>query len=180
MESKFCHVCGGKLATSKGNSQWCEQCQQDYYFNPRPCIEMILFNEAGEVLVSERGQEPAKGMSDIPGGFVDFNETLDEALEREVKEELGLNPDDYSEPHYVMSWYGNYPWGKETVKTVMADFTADLKAGRRPEAKDDVASVSFVPIDQLSKQNFSYDGYPEIIKAAQRQAVTTKTGVTSA
>ena len=43
-----------------------------------------------ELLVCRRAKEPAKGTLDLPGGFIDMNETGEEGVSREVWEETGL------------------------------------------------------------------------------------------
>jgi ADP-ribose pyrophosphatase len=42
------------------------------------------------VLLIQRGQPPSEGLWAIPGGRVELGETLQEAAEREIKEETGL------------------------------------------------------------------------------------------
>ncbi len=59
----------------------------------RPNVAFILRNTAGEILVCERSDWP--GCWQFPQGGVKKNETLDEALVREVEEELGLKPKHY-------------------------------------------------------------------------------------
>jgi len=46
--------------------------------------------ERGEVLLIKRAREPFKGMWALPGGFVDYGETLRKAAEREFLEETGV------------------------------------------------------------------------------------------
>ena len=47
-----------------------------------------------------RAKEPAKGTLDLPGGFVDMYETVEDGMRREIKEETGL---DVTEIQYLFS-----------------------------------------------------------------------------
>lgn len=49
-----------------------------------------------KVLLLERAVEPAEGMLDFPGGFIEPGESLEAGLVREIKEEIGLEPLDLS------------------------------------------------------------------------------------
>ncbi len=57
---------------------------------PLISIDLIVRNEAGEVLLGKRVNAPAKSYWFVPGGRVRENETLDDAFVRLVKEELGI------------------------------------------------------------------------------------------
>jgi 8-oxo-dGTP diphosphatase len=65
------------------------------YQYPRPAItiDIVLFQRVQElyrVLLIKRAQAPFAGKYALPGGFVDLNETLEEAAGRELREETGL------------------------------------------------------------------------------------------
>lgn len=68
----------------------------------RPNVAFILRNASGEILICERSDWP--GCWQFPQGGVNAQETLTEALHREVEEELGLRPDTYR----VLSSRGPY------------------------------------------------------------------------
>ena len=56
----------------------------------------------GRVLLVRRAREPAAGTLDLPGGFIDFGETAEVALVRELREELDLAIE-------VLDYLGSYP-----------------------------------------------------------------------
>lgn len=66
------------------------------YDHPRPAltVDIVLFHRAGnrvDVLLIKRAREPFKGQWAFPGGFVDKNESLEDAAARELLEETGLS-----------------------------------------------------------------------------------------
>jgi ADP-ribose pyrophosphatase YjhB (NUDIX family) len=89
---KFCPRCGVR----RGDDQplqpfWCAACGFHYYFNPCLAVAAILLGPDERALFIRRAKEPAKGRLAIPGGFVDLGETAEEALRREIKEEVNLD-----------------------------------------------------------------------------------------
>lgn len=62
------------------------------YDYPRPAItvDAVIFSKNKQVLLIQRNNPPFKGFWAFPGGFVDMNETLEEAVARELYEETGI------------------------------------------------------------------------------------------
>jgi 8-oxo-dGTP diphosphatase len=59
-------------------------------FPTRPVtVDCVIFQGEGVVLI-RRGHDPFKGYYALPGGFVDVNETVEEACRREALEETGV------------------------------------------------------------------------------------------
>ncbi len=52
--------------------------------------EALIINEKGELLLIKRGHEPQQGWWGLPGGYVDWNETIADCVARETHEETGL------------------------------------------------------------------------------------------
>ncbi len=67
----------------------CPMCKEEIegYRNPIPTVDIIIEHEDGVVLI--RRKNPPDGWA-IPGGFVDYGESLEEAATREAKEETNL------------------------------------------------------------------------------------------
>lgn len=57
---------------------------------PIPCVDLLIEDESGRVLLIKRANEPAKGQWWFPGGRVHFLETREQAAIRKLKEECGL------------------------------------------------------------------------------------------
>ena len=57
---------------------------------PQVAVAAIVFDDAGRVLLVERGRPPGVGTWSVPGGRLEVGETLVQAVAREVREETGL------------------------------------------------------------------------------------------
>ena len=68
----------------------CSHCGHDTpsHRNPVPTVDIIIQINGGIVLIKRRN--PPLGWA-LPGGFVDYGETLEQAASREAKEETGLD-----------------------------------------------------------------------------------------
>ena len=67
----------------------CSQCSKIHYLNPKVGVAMIVEHTNGIVL-SRRALPPYKGYWTIPSGYVEYEESCEEAALRETREELGL------------------------------------------------------------------------------------------
>lgn len=89
MEVKHCSGCGSVFPDL---SQWprrCLQCGKEQWRNPIP-VAVVLMPVDGGVLTVRRVIPPGAGKLALPGGFVDWGESWQEAAVREMKEETGL------------------------------------------------------------------------------------------
>ena len=57
---------------------------------PTVAVGAFVFDRDGRILLVERGTPPALGLWSVPGGKLEMNETLAQAVSREVREETGL------------------------------------------------------------------------------------------
>ncbi len=166
---KYCHLCGAKYVEGSQQPWVCSSCGNQKYLNASPTADILLFDSQGRALISERGIEPAKGKYDLPGGFVELEETILEGMYREAEEELGLKAEDFTEPVFVYSHNTQYEFSKEVNRVVGCTFAARLLTDKEISPHDDVASVKFVTMDELDSVDFSLSAYPEIIRGAHKK-----------
>ncbi|PXV67564.1 mutator protein MutT [Dysgonomonas alginatilytica] len=149
---KYCPKCGSNhFVDNNFKSKCCEDCGFIYYFNPSSATIGVIFNEKNEILVATRAHEPAKGTLDLPGGFVDMNETAEEAVIREIKEETGL---DVSAAQYLFSIPNLYMYSGFEVETTDLFFLCKVDSNARFAANDDVAELKFLPLSDLNPSLF--------------------------
>jgi ADP-ribose pyrophosphatase YjhB (NUDIX family) len=92
---RFCHQCGGPLQERlvEGEDRprlVCSRCGFIHYINPKVVVGAIP-ERGGRVLLLRRAIEPRYGTWTFPGGFMEVDETVEEAALREAEEELGLS-----------------------------------------------------------------------------------------
>lgn len=157
---KYCPKCGSpRFTINNMKSKICEVCHFIYYFNSCAATVALIVNEDGELLVSTRAHEPAKGTLDLPGGFVDMYETGEEAIIREVKEETNL---DIIGVHYLYSIPNIYIYSGFEVHTLDLFYLCKVEDTSNIKAEDDVAKLEFIKIAKLDAEKF---GLPSIREA---------------
>ena len=89
----YCSTCKTKNHYDKIEGQiryHCPNCKTIHYQNPKPTATLICINN-NKILLVKRAFEPAKGCWSLPGGFIELQETPEDAAKRELKEETNLN-----------------------------------------------------------------------------------------
>lgn len=87
----FCPNCGKSNWDNKTSRlRICRDCGYEFYKNPTIGSGGLVFDEKGRLLVVRRAKNPAKGTLAVPGGFCEAGETVEEAVQREVFEETGI------------------------------------------------------------------------------------------
>jgi ADP-ribose pyrophosphatase YjhB (NUDIX family) len=91
----FCSRCGARLQLGEVPGEdrerlACDACGYIAYVNPRLVVTAIPVTDDGDVILLRRGIEPAYGSWAQPGGFLEVDETVNQAAIRETFEETGL------------------------------------------------------------------------------------------
>lgn len=147
----FCPECGGHFVVNNFKSKKCQECGFVYYFNPSSATVAVILNERKELLVSVRAKEPAKGTLDLPGGFIDMDETAEEGVAREVEEETSLKVNSVK---YLFSRPNRYVYSGFEVHTLDMFFLCEVNDYNCINAADDVASLRFVPLSEIDVNMF--------------------------
>jgi NAD+ diphosphatase len=148
----YCPVCSSsRFIQNNEKSKRCLACGFVYYMNPSAAVAAFILNESGELLVCRRGKEPEKGTWDLPGGFVDGNETAEEAMKREITEELQVIA---TEARFLFSLPNLYEYSGLTIPTLDLFFACSLEDTKNLIASDDVEDCFFVPLTELKPELF--------------------------
>lgn len=119
------------------------------------CDSVVLREEAGRLLVLlvKRGKPPFKGKLALPGGFMEWNESCEEAARRELEEETGLKNIKFK-PVGVFSKPGRDPRG--TIISVAFWGTAGKNAAK-VKGGDDAAEACWVEVNSCPGLAFDHD-----------------------
>jgi ADP-ribose pyrophosphatase YjhB (NUDIX family) len=124
-----------------------------FYFNPTVAAGAFLLDSANRALWIRRAHEPRQGTLAIPGGFIDFGETLEDGLRREIREEVGL---DVGELRMVASGVNEYPYRGVIYSVVDCVFAGRIRPGMEPQALDGVAGLEWHPLDAVRDEEIAF------------------------
>ena len=148
----YCPTCGSAhFIVNDEKSKKCDSCGFVYYFNPAAATVAMIFNKQGELLVTRRAKDPAKGTLDLHGGFIDMDESAEEGMAREVLEETGLL---VKRSRYLFSLPNIYTYSDFDVHTLDLFFRCEVEDTTQLLANDDAQETFFVPISKIVLGDF--------------------------
>jgi len=112
----------------------CPKCKNevDVYQNPIPTVDIIIEIESKGIVLIKR-KNPPYGWA-IPGGFVDYGESLEEAAVREAKEETNLDVK-------LVRQFHTYSDPKRDPRHHSISTVYIAKGKGKPKAKDDALKI---------------------------------------
>lgn len=137
----YCPRCGKQSVEAfDENAMRCARCGYVYFHNCASCTAAIIAMNKGIVL-TVRKNAPKKGMLDLPGGFCNYGESLEDALAREVKEEINL---DIADIAYFGSFPNTYRYRGVTYFTTDTVFTCTTPDFSAAASNDEIAGIRVV------------------------------------
>ncbi len=136
-----------------------------YPDTPRVGVAAVVFNEAGEVLLVQRGRPPGAGTWGIPGGRLELGERLADGARREVREECGVEIDVGA----IISAFESITrdeGGRIEYHYVVVDYWAEYVSGEAA-AQDDAAAVAWVAPGDLGEYPMPADTRAVILQGRE-------------
>ena len=128
---------------------------------PQLAVSAAIFRE-GKVLVVRRARSPAKGFYSLPGGRVEFGETLHAALHREIAEETALKIEIVG----LAAWREVMPTTEGGGHFVILSFAAHWRAGE-PALNEELDDFQWIAPDALGELKTT-PGSLDVLRSAQR------------
>jgi NAD+ diphosphatase len=158
---RYCPKCGSPgFSAETEKSLKCGSCGFRYYINMAASVAAVIRNQNNEVLFTVRKHNPAAGMLDLPGGFVDLGETAEEAIVREIKEELNLN---INKLDFVGTFTNRYVYGGIEYQTLDLVFNCYVESFQNIQAADDVSGYIFMDPQTVKPEDIGMKSIKEIV-----------------
>jgi len=151
----YCGKCGTPTCRQqKSKFVFCEQCKREIYPHIAPCV-IVRITRGDEILMA-RGVNAAPQQFGLIAGFVEIGESLEEAVIREVQEEVGLKIGN-------IKYWSSQPWTFPST-TLMAAFTADYVSGEITVDHNELSEAGFYRRDNLP-------GFPMVKHSIARRLI---------
>ncbi|MBS0358773.1 MAG: NAD(+) diphosphatase [Proteobacteria bacterium] len=136
---QFCSRCGSTTVhRSKSFERECTSCELKFF--PRISPSIIVLIKKNDHLLMARGPHFSPGIYGLIAGFVEVGESIEEAVHREVREEVGLKIKN-------LSYFGSQAW--PFPDSLMIAFTADYESGEIVIDKNEIENANWYKYDNL-------------------------------
>lgn len=137
--SQFCGYCGNKLTRLKQDwGKRCHNCDNQHFPRIHPCVIGLIIR--GEEILLVRNPGWVAGRYGLVAGFVEFGESLEEAMARETAEETGLRINN-------IRYLGSQSW--PFPSQIMNGFVADYAGGDLKLQKTELEAADWYRLDKL-------------------------------
>jgi NADH pyrophosphatase NudC (nudix superfamily) len=158
---KCCPRCGKEALTAhQTHGVLCEACGFIYFHNTAAAVMAILETPEG-IVFTRRAHDPGRGLLDLPGGFVDHGESLEEALARELREELGIT---VTNPRYFGSFPNIYVYKGVTYFTADAVFRYHWADPSTLSHNAEISEIAVHKAEELAPESLAFDSVRAVLK----------------
>lgn len=166
----FCPRCGASHGPGPDDAApfRCDACGLLYFFNPTVAVAALILRDDGKALFIRRAKDPAKGRLALVGGFVDVGESAEQALLREVREEVQLELDGLQ---FLSSTPNTYHYQEVAYPVVDLMFLAHAADHEKAIALDGVASFEWLDPHAIDVDDLAFPSMREAVR--RYRALTT-------
>lgn len=166
---RFCPRCAApRPAENVGQTPLrCNGCGFTFYFNPTVAGACYVFDSQGRVLTIRRAKEPSAGKLGVPGGFIDFGESAEDGMRREVREEVGV---EITNVRFLVSHPNLYHYRDVIYPVCDLYFAADAVNPEAARPLDAVAAIEWRHLADLPDEELAFDSMRVALAAVRKQA----------
>jgi NAD+ diphosphatase len=139
----------------------CSDCNFKFYINAATAVAVILEAPDGKIALTKRKFNPRAGFYGLPGGFVDCMERAEDALRREVLEEVSVLVGDIK---FLASFPNEYVFEGISYFTCDIAFVCPMNDLSNLKPADDVAEVLVVDPKEIDFNIISFPSIIDILK----------------
>jgi len=137
---RYCGACGAEtVADWSGHRRRCDGCNREHFPRTDPAI-IVLVTHDDRALLARNPAWP-RGFSSVLAGFVEPGESLEDAVAREVKEEVGLTVE-------TVTYESSQPW--PFPSSIMLGFRAEATNDALDPDPEEIADACFYTRDELA------------------------------
>ena len=154
----YCPFCkSSDIVFTDGKEMKCNACSRIYFHNVATAAAAILEYD-NKIILIKRAGEPGKGKLDLPGGFTDPKETVEDGLNREIKEELGITLDKMK---YLGSSPNVYKYNDVTYNTCDLFFCSKIDSIPTEFNQAEIAELVLVNLSEIVPEDFAFKSTPK-------------------
>jgi ADP-ribose pyrophosphatase YjhB (NUDIX family) len=165
---KYCPCCASlKIRVHQKNAIKCGACGYVYFHNTAAAVAGII-EMKGKILLIRRATDPKMGFYDMPGGFVDYKESIDAALVREVKEECNL---DITDLRYFGSFGNIYRYCGVDYFTADTIFLCRPINFKKLRVSKEASEVILADIRKIDLKKIAFKSIREALKKYRKSII---------
>lgn len=169
-----CPLCGSPDYTREPRGhRHCRACGHRDFNNPVVAVAALILDPSGRLLLIRRARNPGLGLLAMPGGFVDEGESLEQAIQREITEEIGLV---ITELGYLCSHPNRYTYRELTRPVCDVFFLARVTSFDVILQRDEVSDWLLRSPAEIDPRELAFDSMRHALAVFQTQSVSVRKG----
>ncbi len=167
---EYCPKCqSGSVSFDRQKKYTCSNCGWVYFQNPAAAVMAVLTLD-DKILFTIRAKEPAKGKLDFPGGFIDPGENAEEALSRELYEELRLNNLSFT---YLGSSPNSYEYKGIVYPICDMIFTSAIESMPTWFQTSEISDIMLKNLNEIKHNELSFRSVKKAITLIKNTIIST-------